>query len=233
MRLATTFKNKLRSAGLIPYRSSPVVVGLGLNKTGTTSLCRALQYLGYRHKSFDLDLLEEWSKGHTETVLRAMEGYGSFEDWPYPLMYEEIMQRYGRSARYVLTMRSSPDVWLESLKAHALRMSPAIARYRSMAYGWEYPHLNEKAHLDFYAAHNNAVRAAARRHGVDDLLIEVCWEHGHGWSELCSLIGCRSPSSKFPHANPAKPNRTHLAANLQRIAEMSGSAQASAAPAQP
>ena len=61
----------LRQLGLIPYRSSPLVFGLGVSKTGTTSLGAALKLLGYRHKSYDLDLLEHWSMGRLAAVDQA------------------------------------------------------------------------------------------------------------------------------------------------------------------
>jgi hypothetical protein len=212
----------LRQLGLIPYRSSPLVFGLGLSKTGTTSLGAALKLLGYRHKSYDLELLERWSAGRVDDVFRGMAGYGSFEDWPYPLMHDEIMRRFGRSARYVLTVRSSPEVWLESLKGHAMRAPPDRARYRAMAYGYAYPHLDESAHIEFYNRHIVAVRAAAARHGVTDLLVEVCWELNHGWAELCPLLGLTPPRVSFPHANRAKANPAHLGANRLKLAQLAG-----------
>ncbi len=212
----------LRQLGLIPYRSSPLVFGLGLSKTGTTSLGAALKLLGYRHKSYDLELLERWSAGRVDDVFRGMAGYGSFEDWPYPLMYDEIMRRFGRSARYVLTVRSSPEVWLESLKGHAMRAPPDRSRYHKMAYGFEYPHENERAYLKIYRDHVDRVREAATRHGLSHMLIEVCWEQGHGWTELCAVLGLPRPWKKFPHANRAKSNETHLRANQARLNELVG-----------
>ena len=210
----------LRTVGLLPYRSGPLVFGLGLSKSGTTSLGAALTRLGYRHKSYDPVLLEHWHAGRIEEVFRGMTGYGSFEDWPYPLMHEELMRRHGRAARYVLTLRRSPEAWLESLKQHAMRAHPERARYREMAYGFAYPHLNEPAHLEFYCAHIASVRRAAERNGVADLLIEVSWENKHGWAELCPLLGLACPRDEFPHANRAKLDLLHLAANRRRIDEL-------------
>ena len=77
-----TVAQTLRNVGLIPYRLSPLVFGIGLSKTGTTSLGVALQQLGFRHKSYDAELLEKWHFGKVDEVLAGMEAYSSFEDFP-------------------------------------------------------------------------------------------------------------------------------------------------------
>lgn len=217
-----TVAQTLRNVGLIPYRLSPLVFGIGLSKTGTTSLGVALQQLGFRHKSYDAELLEKWHFGKVDEVLAGMEAYSSFEDFPYPLMYDVLMRRYGRSARYVLTVRKSPEIWLESVKAHALRAHPERSRYRKMAYGFEYPHQNEKAHIEFYNDHIRSVKAASVAHNVSDLLIQVCWEQHDGWPELCALVDMAEPGVRFPHANRQKDTSglPYKKINAERIANL-------------
>lgn len=217
-----TVAQTLRNVGLIPYRLSPLVFGIGLSKTGTTSLGVALQQLGFRHKSYDAELLEKWHFSKVDEVLAGMEAYSSFEDFPYPLMYDVLMRRYGRSARYVLTVRKSPEIWLESLKAHALRAHPERSRYRKMAYGFEYPHQNEKAHIEFYNDHIRSVKAASVAHNVSDLLIQVCWEQHDGWPELCALVDMAEPGVRFPHANRQKDTSglPYKKINAERIANL-------------
>jgi sulfotransferase family protein len=86
-----------------------------------------------------------------------------------------------------------------------------------MAYGFEYRHENERAHLDFYRAHNASVHEAAAKHGVSDLLTEVCWERAHGWTELCALLGVHRLWRRFPHANRPKSNPTHWDITKERL----------------
>ena len=216
------FARTLRKVGLIPYRHSPRVFGIGLSKTGTTSLGVALRHLGFRHKTYDAELLEKWHLGKVDEVLAGIEAYSSFEDFPYPLMYDALMRRYNRSARYILTVRKSPKIWLESLKAHALRAPPDRSRYRKMAYGFEYPHQNEKAHIEFYNDHIKSVKAASVAHNVSDLLIEVCWEQHDGWPELCALLDMAEPGVRFPYANRGmdKSDLQYEKVNLERIANL-------------
>lgn len=196
------------------------VFGIGLNKTGTSSLGRALRRLGFRHLSHSPRLTRALARGDMAPIEQAADSHDSFEDWPWPLVWREMDARYGDGARFILTRRASPERWLASLKAHAERARPGgIAR--RLAYGWDYPHGREAEHLAVYERHNAAIRAhfahPARRHRF----IELCWEEGDGWPALCRFLGLPAPMQPFPHANPAaaaRPDPAHLAENRRRIA---------------
>lgn len=177
------------------------VFGLGLSRTGTTSLNRALRQLGYRCKSYDAELLAKWTAGDKEALFRVTELYDAFDDWPFPLAFADLMDRYGAAARYVLTVRQSPQVWLTSYIGHADRKGAATAPARQMAYGFSHPRGHEAEHLAFYAEHNAAVRAAVQLRGLQSCFVEVSWEHGDGWAQLCGLTGDAVPVGPFPHAN--------------------------------
>jgi hypothetical protein len=196
------------------------VFGLGLNKTGTTSLGISLSRLGFRHVSCRRDLLQLYRAGDLTAIFRVCDQYEAFDDWPYPLMYRELFDRYRDRARYVLTTRSTPERWLASLKSHALRTLPE-AHCRKLAYGFDYPHGYEREHLALYESHNAAVRAHFQSAGASHLLLEVCWENGDGWPQLCRFLKCRLPRRPFPHANKssdATPNPAHVARNQANIA---------------
>jgi hypothetical protein len=37
-----------------------------------------------------------------------------------------------------------------------------------------------------------------------DKFLDVCWENGDGWDNLCPFLGCQEPlSNKFPHQRKA------------------------------
>jgi type II secretion system protein G len=176
------------------------VFGLGLNKTGTSTLGKCLRHFGYRHVSCRRDLLERFRAGDLEPIFQVLDEYDSFEDWPFPLMYRELFARCGDGARYILTTRSSPQRWLESLKSHALR-TPADQQCRTLAYGFDYPHGHESDHLAFYDRHNADVRAFFRDHHAEHAFLDLCWERGDGWQQLCPFLGLPIPSIPFPHSN--------------------------------
>ncbi|MBE9171590.1 hypothetical protein IQ216_00330 [Cyanobium sp. LEGE 06143] len=177
------------------------VFGIGLNKTGTTTLGVCLSRLGYRHCSFDLSLLEQVRHGDLNGLRAVVDRHDSFEDWPYPLVFEQLDHLYPGS-RFILTRRRSTRAWLRSLQEHSLRTDPAIgSRSRTLAYGWPYPQLNPRAHLSLYRAHLLRVRHYFRQRPQD--LLEVCWEEQASWAPLCSFLGQPLPGVPFPHANPA------------------------------
>src|SRR5262249_28090902 len=133
------------------------VFGVGLNKTGTKTLRRCLETLGYRHQSYSGAALEMFAAGRRGELVDMAASFDSCADWPWPLLWREFYARYGDEARYILTRRSSSMIWLESLKAHSLRTHPTLAM-RGLVYGHYYPHGYEAEHQSAYERHNEAVR---------------------------------------------------------------------------
>lgn len=195
------------------------VFGVGLNKTGTSSLRRALVSLGYSHCDIRGRLTGMFLKGHIGQVLETSKEFDSFEDWPWPMIYREAFAHYGDSARYVLTTRRSSEAWVESLKAHSLTTSPDN-NPRKRVFGYAYPHGAEAQHMAFYESHNAQVRQFFADNNASDLLIELCWETGDGWDELCNFLDEPLQDKPFPHANKRVGNprdAARLAENLALI----------------
>ncbi len=129
--------------------------------------------------------------------MAVAERYDSFEDWPWPLIYRQLDERFP-DARFILTLRKDPETWLRSLLSHARRTGPTQAR--ELVYGYAMPQGHEAAHLAFYNAHNKGVRAYFQ--GRENKLLEVCWETGSGWEELAAFLQLPVPDRPLPHANP-------------------------------
>lgn len=190
------------------------VFGIGLNKTGTSSLRRALVKLGYNHCDTRGQLTNQFFKGRIKKVLDTTKGYDSFEDWPWPLMYRQVFAHYGDAARYVLTTRRSPEVWVESLKVHSL-ITPPDNNPRIRVFGHAYPHGFEAEHMAFYENHNAQVRQFFADQNASHLLADLCWETGDSWAELCSFLDEPLQDGAFPHAN----KRVENAQDTMRYAE--------------
>ncbi|WP_421760758.1 sulfotransferase [Devosia sp.] len=205
---------------------SPKVFGLGLSKTGTSSLGFALEILGFTHMGYRRDLVKSWHRKQLAPIEKALRNHSAFEDWPMPSMFEYVMRKFGASAYYVLTIRSSPEVWLESLKKHSLRSAPKNAKIRELCYGVAYPQQDEQHFLDFYTNHNASVVQLAETLGLQGRLRVLCWENNDGWGELCEFLGRDVPNMPFPKKNQAidRPISQHyVARNLHNIARLSGS----------
>lgn len=188
-------------------RTWPKVFGLGLNKTGTTTLGQCGRILGLRCTSAERSLLEDVVLRNDFTrIKQRVSAFDLFEDWPWPLIYRQLDEMYPGS-KFVLTVRKSPDAWLESLKKHSMKTSP-LGHHRKLAYGFNYPHGHEQEHLDFYNKHNDNVRSYFRNRSND--FIEVCWETGDGFESLCRLLDCDLPAVPLPHANRWTDNRPKL-----------------------
>lgn len=189
------------------------IFGIGLNKTGTTTLGVCGKILGYRCKSCDRDLLKDVVLEKKYTRLNEVVGeYELFEDWPYPLIYRELDNMFPGS-KFILTVRQDKEVWLNSLKKHSMRTHPTN-NCRKLAYGYNYITGHEKEHLEIYERHNDNVRAYFK--GRESDFLEACWEQGHGWYELCTFLDKNIPDVSFPHANKGsstKPKKIRVLAN--------------------
>jgi hypothetical protein len=177
---------------------SSKVFGIGLNKTGTTTLSQCLYLLGHKAAPYNDTLLEDVCVRKDFSKLNEwVDQYDSFEDWPYPLIFEELDRMYPGS-KFILTTRKSPETWVNSLKKHSLTTHP-LNHSRKLMYGHAFPHGRENQHIKIYNEHNQRVRDYFRDRPND--LIELCWERGDGWKELCAFLSCEIPETPFPHTN--------------------------------
>jgi hypothetical protein len=172
------------------------VFGIGLNKTGTKTLGWAMQHLGYRNATFNGQLMRRLAAGQVQPILDYAQHYDSFEDWPWPLVYQRLARAYP-DATFVLTLRSSAQAWYDSLYRHAKRHGPSP--WRKIAYGYPNPWDAPQHHLDLYARHGQEVVDFFR--DEPDRLLTVCWEAGHGWPELCGFLDLAVPDVAFPKVN--------------------------------
>lgn len=178
------------------------IFGIGLQKTGTTSLGIALAQLGYRHRTFSQAMMLCVGEGLLEPAFAFVDLFDSFDDLPWPLIYRELDARYPGS-RFILTTRRDSQSWIRSMRRHALRMGPK--EHRRLAYGHSMPFGHEAEYITRYEHHNREVRDYFRDRPGD--LLEVCWETGAGWAELCAFLGKPIPALPFPHVNKAEEHR--------------------------
>lgn len=186
------------------------VIGIGFHKTGTTTLGHCLQLLAYNHISHSKEAFLLYQAGEISALLKLMEYFDSFEDWPWPFLYREIFERFPES-KFILTTRSNEDVWFASLARHVRRGAGEDFKYRTYIYGYENPTDNKQLHIEKYLQHNREVREFFS--DKEGSFLEVCWEKDDGWHELCSFIDVEIPNLPFPHSNQ-NPDQQHVIRKL-------------------
>lgn len=176
------------------------VFGVGWAKTGTTTLGRCLQTLGYDHQSQNLSLVDGMIRGDYTKVMRIAAAKESFEDWPWLILFREMDAAFPDS-RFILTIRD-PVRWLASYRAMlAAEGGPVavVARARAFLYGFAVAAATDDDLQRRFARHNAEVCGYFQDR--PDRLLVVDWEQGHGWRELCGFLDVPMPMEDFPHLN--------------------------------
>ena len=185
-----------RELGSSIARPRGKVLGVGLNKTGTTTLGACLSHWGFRHVGWDGEAFELWRNGRTDELLARVEQYDSLEDFPWLLLHEEIDAAFPGS-KFILTTRISAKTWFRSVCAHADKTGPHPVNLS--VYGHAMPRGHGRRHIQIYEDHNRKLREYFR--GRPDDFLDACWEQGDGWRELGEFLGLKAPDLPFPHAN--------------------------------
>lgn len=86
------------------------VFEVGSPKTGTTSLGRAFEILGLKHKGWDPYLFERYKAGDYREILATAEAYEAFEDGPWHAegMYRIFDEKFPGS-RFMFLERDQED----------------------------------------------------------------------------------------------------------------------------
>jgi hypothetical protein len=187
---------------MVPRKEKRRVFGVGLPRTGTTTLGKCLEILGYRLAEFDFAALEAYAAGNLQHVFATSDQFEAFEDYPWFLLYEEFEARYPDSL-YILTTRKDSATWLKSTLGHEKRLEhdlrvPFIKRFTLSFYDAQ--GVDCKRLENIYDFHNRSVREFFS--AKQDRLLTVCWEDGDGWCELCAFLDLPVPQNRpFPHEN--------------------------------
>lgn len=177
------------------------IFGIGLSRTGTTSLTRALEILGYRARHFphiEPDILSG------DYLLPSAASYDALTDLPVVPIFAQLADAHPES-RFILTARDIDD-WLvgceryfnwqdEFITDERIRQSLTFHRlyvYGARAYNrerWRY----------VYEAHFRNVTTFFQAR--PDRLLVMDIRAGDGWQSLCSFLRVPPPSLPFPHEN--------------------------------
>ncbi len=193
------------------------IIGAGFGRTGTQSLQRAIEMLGFGpcHHMYEVrrnpGLTAAWQAivdGRPADWDAVFKGYESTVDWPASAYWREISARYPQ-AKVILTVRD-PAEWYDSMLQTIVPSATLGAEVDPDPNGRAGSELIRKVALDGifqgriadrafalqrFEDHRKAVIAAIR---PDQLLVMDVRE---GWSPLCTFLGVTVPDQPFPSGN--------------------------------
>lgn len=169
---------------------------IGLGRTGTTTFQDCMEILGYRHRGWSGPELGLLAMIDFQSILPIIEGYESFDDYPFPLIYKELFKIYP-DAKFILTKRKNIDSWVNSVINESNRKKHNDSDNIWYEGDLNLPHRRELLSKR-YLSHIASCRSFFAR---SPNFLEVCWEDGDGWEKLCNFLNKPIPNQKLPHRN--------------------------------
>ncbi|MCW5982387.1 MAG: hypothetical protein KIT09_30150 [Bryobacteraceae bacterium] len=167
------------------------IFGVGLSRTGTTSLTAALRMLGYRTVHFPTNM---------DQIVRC----DAATDSSVAYRFEELDQRFPGS-KFILTERDEQG-WLKSYEQFRtqqigvgdnLPMMQEARRSREVVYGTQ--EFDPDIWLAGYRRHNQRVKEYFADRPRDFIVMNI--PGGDGWEKLCAFLGKPIPKEPFPNTN--------------------------------
>jgi len=169
--------------------SKPSIFGIGLSRTGTTSLNKALAILGY-------------DACHWPCSMAELERHEAVTDITVTCRFEDLDRKYPGS-KFIYTIRDL-DPWLRSCEKH-------WARLKTLRGTGKIPPFAEDAEIKLYgtlAFSREQLTASYKRHdsivmsyfeGRERDLLTLDITSGEGWEDLCAFLGKPIPKVPFPN----------------------------------
>lgn len=158
------------------------IFNIGFNRSGTTSLCSALNYLGIPtlHYSYNnkplLKIVKRNLKLKRKLFKPLDKEYCGFTDFLGENYYEILDKQYPNS-KFILTYRNLDD-WVKAKMYHE----------------------NDKDDFEsYYFFHRNKARKFFKDSPNRYLEINIC--DGEGWGTLCPFLDLPIPNIPFPYEN--------------------------------
>ena len=160
------------------------IFGIGLGKTGTLSLAKAMKQLGY-------------TSNHYPRTIDDINNYDFCNDIPIAWRFKFLDYVYPNS-KFILTTRDI-DSWIKSCNTYAKKKNKnaplRILESRFMLFG--ITHYDEKIFRKVFEKYHKKVLKHFRNRPSDILVMDLT--KGDGWEKLCKFLNKPIPDSSFPH----------------------------------
>lgn len=191
----------------IKNRNKNKVFIIGFHKTGTSSMGKAFQMLGYRvcgsiKEAMDFNKIDQDPREYIfSEALKLTPKYDCFQDTPWFMFYKELYEIYP-DAYFVLTVRPEKD-WIRSVLNHFGNRDNSP--YHEWIYGHKDPRSNEETYLKKYQNHNNSVKSFFKNNSK---FIVFNLKEDDKWTKLCAFLGGAEPKVSFPYVNTNKSRKS-------------------------
>jgi sulfotransferase family protein len=174
------------------------IFGIGLQRTGTTSLYFALKELGINTAPNAIPLFYNQKD-------EILEQYDAFMDNPVPLIYQQIDKCIPK-CKFILTTRSQ-ELWLKSVQwlfeKELKTLNPKLQKVANDIHHSFYG--SEQFNRDIFSSkwqvyHQEVLQYFMNR--KEDLLV-LDLESEFEWDPLCRFLDKKIPKKPFPHKNRA------------------------------
>lgn len=193
------------------------VFGVGLSRTGTSSLTDALELLGYRAVHFPSDpvsraeVMAFLARGGQSLRLSLLDRVDAIADVPVCASFEALDAAYPES-RFIFTTRAR-EAWLDScaafwpstvepfLSVHARDSEGDYVRALCQrVFGGEA--FDRTRFAQAYDAYHERVDRYFLTRGADLQRVDICV--GEGWGPICEFLGRPVPKLPFPWVRPGR-----------------------------
>jgi len=195
---------------------------IGRNKTGTTSLERALRDLGYRmgdQRQGEL-LLGDWARREFGRIIELARTADAFQDIPFSLPFTfQALDAAFPGSKFILTVRDTARQWFDSVvRFHSGIVGgstpPTAAELRAFGYlhpGWLWENqrlvygidedklYDRDSYQRHYTVHNLSVADYFRYRGEQLLVLNLA--DPSAMRQLCAFVETDYTGQAMPHLN--------------------------------
>jgi len=217
------FKKITRPYYLLKAVNKNKVFCIGLNKTGTTSLKKAMMDLNFLvGDQRDAELLfDDWVKRDFRSLIKYCKTAAFFQDSPFSLPYTFIaMDQAYPGSKFILTVRDNPEQWYNSLINYHSKLwgngnvPPTSEDLKNATYIYKGSAYHHRMHvhnvtddepykkdvlLEYYVTHNKVVEDYFRFRQNNLLILNV--SHKDAYKKLTNFLNVKTNKTEFPWEN--------------------------------